>query len=174
MPSQKNIDQVAILKTQFATAKSVVLADYRGLSVSEMQTLRAKVKEASGQLTVIKNSLISLALKDKLKDLPADLEAALEGPTALLIAAEDEIGPLKALYQFALEHELPTIKAGLFEDKILSKDELEALAKLPGRQELYAKLVGTLNAPRARFVFALKGNLVKLVLTLKALSEHKN
>ena len=171
MPSNKNIQALADLKDKLASAKSVVFADYHGLSVSQMQDLRAKVKETAGQLLVTKNTLLKLALKDKHGN---KLNDALKGPTALLIATEDEIGPLKALVGFAQEFDLPKVKAGVLEDRILSPEEIAELAKLPGRMELQAKLVATLNAPRTGLVTVLSGNFRQLIFALKAIQESKS
>jgi len=174
MPSQKNIYQLKDLKHQLKDAKSIVVTDYLGLTVSQMQTLRQAVKDASGQLLVAKNTLISLSLKEKGKEgLPRDLEEALRGPTALLISHEDEISPLKALTEFAKDNDLPKIKAGLLDDRVLTAEEVTELSKLPGRTELQAKLIGTLNSPISGFTHVLKANLNNLVYVLKDIQKSK-
>jgi large subunit ribosomal protein L10 len=157
MPSQKNIQALADLKDKVAKSKTIVFTDYRGLTVKQFTELRQKVKEAGGDLKVIKNTLLNLGLKD----LPP-----LTGPTATLFSFEDEVAPLKTLYEFAKKNEIPVIKLGFFGEKLLSKEEVIELAKLPGQDVLRAKLVNILNAPIAGFVYALKGNLTKLVVAL--------
>lgn len=170
MPSQKNINQLEILTQKLEQAKSVVLADYHGLSVSQLQELRQEVKQTGGELMVAKNTLLKLAFEKSQIKIPND---KLTGPTITLFSYKDEIAPLKALAEFAEKYQLPQIKAGLIVNDYLSADELNQLAKLPGKTELLAKLVSTINAPRVNLVFALKANLQKLVLTLKAIQEAR-
>jgi len=168
MPSDKNVQAVALLKTEFAQSKSVILADYSGLSVADQVDLRAKVAEAGGTFSVAKNNLIKLALGETVGD---TINEALNGPTAVLIAKEDAVTALKAMVTFAKEKELPKIKAGFMDGKSLTLEEVVELAKLPGRSELMARLIGTINAPRANMVYVLKANLSGLVRVLKAVGE---
>ena len=170
MPSQKNIDQLKILKEKLDGAKTVVFADYHGLSVNKQQELRAKIQETAGEFTVVKNTLLKLALKDKHA---SKLDDTFKGATALLIAREDEIGPLKALVEFAKENELPKVKAGILDDRIISPEEIDELAKLPGRIELQGKLIATLQSPISGFVNVLRGNLTGLVQALKQIKENQ-
>ncbi len=170
MPNSKNIQAVEALKAKLADAKTIVFADYQGLSVKKIQELRAKVAEASGDLTVAKNTLLRLVLKEKHGD---KLDHTFEGPTAVLIAKDDEISPLKALVDFAKTAELPTLKAGILLDKIVTAQELLELAKLPGRLELQAKLVGMLKGPLYGLANVLSGNTRKLVYVLNAISSQK-
>lgn len=185
MPSQKNIDQLKDLTEKLSRSKTVILADYTGLSVSQQDELRQKIRDAGGQFVVAKNRLFRLALQESSKGLPrlergealrSGLEEALRGPTAFLLAFEDEIGSIKALVQFAEKNNLPNLKIGIVlqpENRILTIEEIENLAKLPTRDEIIARLVGTLNAPRFRLVYVLSGNMQKLILTIKAIKEKK-
>jgi large subunit ribosomal protein L10 len=177
MPSQKNIDQVQELSEKLSGAKAVVLTDYTGLSVSQQQKLRKNVSKAGGQLLVAKNRLFKLALSETNKGkLPSQVEESLQGPTAFLFAFEDELGPIKALVQFSLEHDSPKTKIGLIlkpEDRILTTDQIEKLAKLPSKDQLLLQLVSMLHAPQYRLVKALNGNLTKLVGVLRALKSAR-
>lgn len=171
MPSQQNINQVKEIQTKLGKAKSVVLADYRGLSVEKISDLRNKVKEAGGELKVNKNRLLKLALKDQ--NLKLETDEVLTGPTAILYSFKDEIAPIKALYEFFKENDLPKIKVGFLAKEFLAEDQIINLAQLPSREQLQAKLVGTLNGPVFGLVYALKGNLNKLVGVLKSIQEKK-
>lgn len=177
MPSQKNIDQVQSLIEKLSQAKAVILADYAGLSVSQQSKLRQKVRDAGGQFVVAKNRLFKLALSETRKSgLPREVEDVLRGPTSFLFAFEDDIGPLKALFQFTDEHGLPSLKLGLLlkpEDRVLSIEEIESLAKLSTREELISRLLTTLNTPSYRLVHALSGNIRRLSLVIKAISDKK-
>jgi large subunit ribosomal protein L10 len=171
MPSQKNIDAVATLKDKLADAKSVVLADYSGLSVVDQTRLRLNITDAGGEFTVAKNNLIKLALeKELVTDAVLD---ALNGPTAVLFSNKDAVAALKALVEFSKEHELPQVKLGFMDGKVLTLDEVKQLASLPGRDELMAKLVSQLKAPTYGLVNVLQGNLRGLVQALKQYKEKK-
>src|SRR3989344_5301161 len=169
MPSARNISLVSQLTDQIAKSKSVVLADYRGLSVKGMQALRSKIRAAGGSLTVAKNTLINLALKND------GLSNALQGPSALILALEDELAPIKAMVDFAKTHaaNLPTPKAGLLNDKILTADDIKTIAALPSRDQLLSQLVGQLQAPLYGFAAVLQGNLRQLVYVLNAVKSKK-
>lgn len=172
MPSQKNQDQVKQLKTKLEKAKSIVLADYAGLPVNLQQELRAKAVEAGGELVVAKNTLLKIACAE-LKYPVQDLTDSFTGPTITLLAYEDEIAPIKALAEFSKDNELPSIKAGYLNKDPLTKDQVEALAKLPTKIELIAKTVGTIKAPLTGFVNVLSGNLRNLVYALRAIEKSK-
>lgn len=162
MPSQKNVAAVNLLKTKVSQAKSIVFADASGLSVNLQRELRQAVKLAGGELIVVKNTLLKLALG----------QAVLPGPTVTLFAYDDEIAPLKALAEFAKTHDLPKIKAGFLAKDTLTREQVEQLASLPTKVELLSKMVGSLQAPVFGLVNVLQGNLRKLVYVLKAVSEH--
>lgn len=171
MPSAKNIQAVEELKSKLENAKAIFFADYQGLTVSQIGDLRDKIRQVSGEFSVAKNTLLKIALKEN--GLPRDLEEVLRGPTAILIATEDEISPLKALVEFAKDTELPKLKAGIYEDRILTAEELNQLAKLPSKSELHTKLVGLLNSPLYGLVNVLSGNTHKLVYVLQAIKKQK-
>jgi large subunit ribosomal protein L10 len=97
-----------------------------------------------------------------------------EGRVAAIFAYEDEIAPAKIVDEFKKTHDDNIdFVGGILENKFLSKEEITVLAKLPSRQELYAKIVGSLNAPVSGFVNVLAGNLRGLVNVLKAIEEKK-
>lgn len=169
MPSQKNLTTVKLLSEKLALAKSIVLADYRGLSVNQQRKLRNQVKAVGGELIVAKNSLISLALKAQKYVLPASLQ----GPTLVLFAYEDEIAPIKALAEFAQANELPKAKLGFLAKEPLSADQVNQLASLPTRIELIAQTVATLKSPLNGLVNVLSGNFRKLVYALSAIGGRK-
>lgn len=164
MPSEKNVATVNLLKTKITQAKSIVMADASGLSVNLQRELRQAVKLAGGELIVIKNTLLKLGL---------GVKEILPGPTITLLAYEDEIAPIKALAEFAKAHDLPKIKAGFLAKDPLTKEQVEALAKLPTKIELMAQTVGTLKAPINGFVNVLSGNIRKLVYVLTDLKSKK-
>lgn len=174
MPSTKNQSQLELLKSALTESKAVILTDYAGMTVLAQNQLKKAVKEAGGQFNVVKNTLLALALKDRVKELNEDALKALEGPTAILLTGEsDPVSPTKALAKFISENELPTIKIGVLDDKILSVNEVKNLAKLPGREELLGQLVGQLNAPISGFAQVLRANLQNLVFAVDAIRRSK-
>ena len=151
--------KVEALAKELKEAKVVILADYRGITVSDVTKLRADLREAKAEYKVIKNNIIRRAL-DANGD--SELNEQLEGPVALIISNEDYAQPSKIVYNFTKDHDFYKIKGGIVEGKIMSADEIVTLAKLPSRQELLAKLAG-----------ALLGNITKLAIALDQVREQK-
>lgn len=165
MPSPKNLEQVKILQDKFAQAKSVVVIDYSGTSVNDQVELRAALAEVGGEMYVTKNTLIDIvAGKGKLTD-------SLTGMSAVVFSNEDAVTALKAIFKFHEEHEKLQIKQGLMEDKVLSPQEVEALSKLPSKQELLTMLVVQLKGPANGLANVLKAGQRDLVYALRAISE---
>jgi large subunit ribosomal protein L10 len=165
--TEKNI-AILDLTERAKKAKTIVLVDYRGLTVPQINTLRTSIKNVGGEITVAKNTLMKIALKNAEVKIETLELLDLQGPTATIFAYDDEIGPIKAIFEFAKINSIPVFKSGLMADKLLTKDELETLAKLPTREQLFAKVVGLLASPTYRLVNVLKGNQTKLVYILKA------
>ena len=166
MPNERKIQIVEQLKEKLLKAKGVVLTDYQGLSVPEVEALRMSLREVSADLQVVKNTLLKLALEQGAKGKVQS--AKLVGPTAVVLSYEDEIAPLKALYDFVKEHEALKIKGGFFEGAWLLGEKLKEIAALPEREVLLAKLLGMLQSPISRLVSAGKGNQIALVRVLQA------
>ena len=166
MPSQKNIQLLEKLKGNLGKAKSVVLADYKGLNVSQMTELRRKIKEAGGEFKVIKNTLLKLGFKNSSYNLQLTTYNLLTGPTAILFSYNDKVAPIKALYEFFEKNSLPKIKIGFLEKELLEEKKVIELAKLPSIDQLQTKLVGILNSPIYGLVYVLKGNLQKIATLL--------
>jgi len=164
MPTQRKIFTVQNLTQKLKDTKALFLADYRGLSVSQMADLRAQVKKAGGELEVVKNRLLGRAAKEAKVTIADEV---LTGPTAALWAWEDELEPLKALNDFAQKTGLPKIKFGIFEGKAITLERIKELACLPTIKELKARLVRTLQSPASGLTNALSWNVRKLVYVLK-------
>lgn len=171
MPSTKKKDIVSSLLHALKERDSVVLADYSGLTHKQLAELRTKIFEAGGLLQVVKNNLLVIALKDA--QLPLSKEKLI-GPTVVLLSSSKDPSPIKVLYQKGKELESLAIKWGIWEKGLLDKSKIEQLALLPAREELLAKLVGSLNSPQTRLVLTLKGNLQKLVIALGEIRKQKS
>lgn len=160
------------LVEKISRSKSVVFAKFDALGVKENEELREKLREEGSEYQVAKKTLLELAFRDqKIEGLnPREFE----GRVAAIFGYEDEVSPAKVLNDFKKNHEDKIdFVGGVLEGKFLATEEVAALAKLPSKQELYAKLVGSLNAPVSGFVNVLAGNLRGLVTVLKAIEEKK-
>lgn len=173
MPSQKNINQVKNLQEKLGKAKSLVLADFRGLTMQKQQELANEIKKTGGELTVAKNRLLKIAMKKTEFRFPKNL-AQITGPTITLFCFKDEIAPIKVLYNFAQKNQIPEIKFGFMNHDFLEKEAVEEIAQLPSRGQLHARLVGLLSSPLQGTVYVLKGNLRKLVMTLEKIKSKKS
>lgn len=150
--------------------KVVIFSDYAGTTVSKMKDLRDELRKTDSSYKITKKKLIDLALKD------AGIEASvldLEGQIGIAIGKGDEVTAAKVLAKFAKENKNFKILQGVLENKVISGKEVLSLATLPGKDELLAKLVGTINAPVSGFVNVLAGNLRNLVGVLKAIGDAK-
>ena len=140
----KKAQQVAEVAEQFKNASSVVVVDYLGITVEQATNLRSELRKAGVQFAVVKNSILSRAAKE------AGLEGmddVFKGPSAVAFSNEDVVAPAKILADFAKKVEALEIKAGVIEGKVSSKEEIEALAKLPNREGLLSMLLSVLQAP---------------------------
>lgn len=158
------------LAQKLVTAKATFLADYRGLTVEQVNTLRGQLRNAGADYQVVKNTLLRLAARETGS---ACLDPLLEGPTALTIAGTDPVAPAKVLSDFAKANAKFEIKGGALDGKRLSVADITALAELPSREVLLAKLLGTLNAPTTNFVGVLAAVPRSLVQVLAAIQDKK-
>lgn len=174
MPSNKILEQkkqvVQELTDKVKSAQAIVLADYRGLTVEQDTALRNALRAAGVDYKVVKNTLTSLAMK---ANGLGDLEGFLNGPTAMAVSSNDAVAPAKVLAEFAKKFEKLELKVGVVEGKIIDVDGIKALAELPSREVLIAKVLGGFNAPIAGFANVLNANLTGLVVALNAIAEQK-
>lgn len=153
-------------------AKSIVFTKFDGLGVKENEELRNSLKEENSEYYVAKKTLLDLAFKDK--NLEALDVRGFEGKVAAVFGYDDEVAPAKIVDKFKKTNEEKIhFVGGILDNKFITADEVTALAKLPSKQELYAKIVGSINAPVSGFVNVLAGNLRGLVTVLKAIEEKK-
>lgn len=158
------------LAEKIANSKSVVFSDFKGLSVKDMTSLRKELRGEGVDLKVVKKTLISIALKDAGIILDAKV---MEGQIAVAVSSQDEVVAAKILAKAAKVNDNLKIVSGILGKNILSKEEVISLSKLPSKEELLAKFVGSINAPVSGFVNVLAGNLRGLVNVLKAIGEAK-
>ncbi|MDD2730561.1 MAG: 50S ribosomal protein L10 [Candidatus Portnoybacteria bacterium] len=154
---------------RLAKTKAVVFADYTGLSVSKITDLRRKLKAQNGELKVAKKTLVGLAFKKAGFD---GVETKkMSGQVAVAFGYQDEIAPAKVIYDFAKKENKLKILGGIIESKFIEAVSVLNLAKLPSRQELLAKAVGSIAAPLSGMVNVLQGNLRGLVQVLAQIKK---
>ena len=160
---------VAEVSARIAKAQTIVLAEFRGLPVEKVTQLRAKARAAGVYLRVLKNSLARRAVQgtpfEKLSD-------QMVGPLAYGIS-EDPVAAAKVLHAYAKENDKLVIKGGAMPNHVMSAKEIGSLATLPSRDELIAKLMGTMQAPIAKFVQTLNEVPSKFVRTVAAVRDQK-
>ncbi len=162
---------VTELASKFKGAAAVFVADYRGLTVSEMTMIRSELGDVDAQMYVVKNRLMKRAIEGG-NGIEA-LNDHLKGPTAITFVQEDAVGAAKVLAKFEKEFEPLEIRAGVLKGEVIGAKEVEALSKLPSKEELYAKLLGTLSAPASNLVRVLQACSEKLVRALAAVRDTK-
>jgi len=160
---------VAEVSAQVAKAQAIVVAEYRGLEVGVMTELRAKARTAGVYLRVLKNTLARRAVKDTPFEKLAD---KMVGPLVYGISS-DPVATAKVLNEFAKANEQFVIKAGAMPNSVISAKEVTALANMPSRDQLLATLLGTMQAPVAKFVQTLNEVPARFVRTLAAVRDQK-
>ncbi len=167
MATQKKIDTVTALTEKISKAKSVVLADYRGLKHKQLEELRKALKKLDAQFVVTKNTLLSRAFGDKSSSL------SLTEATATLFSFSDEITPLKELMKFFKNAGTGKTKGGLLGTQVLSDADVAHLAALPARDVLLAQLAAQLHAPVQSLHRALSWNINTFVWGLNEVKKKK-
>ena len=162
--------KVKELADKIRSAKSFVLADYRGLTVEQDTEMRSALRKAGVEYKVVKNTLARFAAKENNLD---GLEPYLKGPTALAMSDKDPVAPAKILAEYSKKYEKLELKAGVVEGKIVDIAGIKALAELPSREVLIARVLGGFNAPLAGLVNVLNGNIRTLAIALNAIAEKK-
>jgi len=150
--------------------QAVIVAEYRGLKVSEVTEIRKEIRKNAGEFKVIKNRLAKRAMMGTDWAL---LEKHMKGPIGIATSEADPVTLSKVLTKYAETFPALKLKAGVMGGKLLGVKEIEALSKLPSKEELYAKMLGTLQAPATNIVRVLQAVPQKLAMALKAISEKK-
>ena len=170
MPTNEKIEAVKELSDKLASADAIFLADFTGIDVESVTNLRNQLREASAEYQVVKNRLAILAADAAGM---SNLNEHLTGPTALTLVKEDPAGIAKILQTFIDDGGKLAIKSGLLDGQIMSAEEVEALSKLPSKEELLAKAVGTIQGPLNGLVGGLSGLMRNLVGVVAAIEEKQ-
>ncbi|MBI2039878.1 50S ribosomal protein L10 [Candidatus Microgenomates bacterium] len=158
------------IQEKLSKAKSVVFADYRGLTMKRLSDLRNQLRDVNGEFTITKNTLLERALPASSFQLPV---SSFAGPTATLFAYDDEISPIKLLVKMLKDAGLGKVKMGFLGAESLDEARIIQLSTLPTKDELRGQIVGVLVAPLQGMVSVLQGNLSNLVYALSELQKQK-
>lgn len=161
---------VATLTEKLKNAKSVVFADYRGLTVAQDTEFRSTLRKSGIEYTVVKNSLLSFAAKENGLD---NLQPFLNGPTSMAISYDDLVAPAKVLVEYSKKYEKLELKTGIVEGNVIDLSQVFMLAELPSKEVLIAQMLGSMNAPITGFVTVLSGVIRSLAIALNAIAEQK-
>jgi large subunit ribosomal protein L10 len=168
---EKKAQIVQDLQDKVSKAQIGILADFSGIKVGPMTVLRRQMKEAGGELTVAKNTLMRRAAGEG--SLIAPIADDLKGPNALVLGYEDPVNLAKLLIKFAQDLPLLKIKGGVIGGQTLTVQDVEALSKLPAREVLLAQLLGLLQAPPQALVNVLAGVIRNFLNVLVAIRDQK-
>jgi ribosomal protein L10 len=168
VPTQEKVTAVEDLKSRLDGVKTVVLTEYRGLTVQQLSDLRKQLRGVSAQYKVVKNRLARLAIASSPL---GGLGTHLKGPTGFIISKEDPVAVAKALHTFARTNQALAIKAGFVEGQVLPPAELRALADLPSREALRAQVVGAIQGGLSMLVGLLTAPQRELVYILQQRGE---
>jgi large subunit ribosomal protein L10 len=165
MPTAKKQQTIEELRERLSGAKHLFFTNYSGLTVEDITKLRDELRKDGNSYAVVKNSLFSIAAG---AELAKELESYLAGPTGVIFAPLDPVAPAKALKQFAADVKAIDVKAAYVDGKIIDGKQVEALASLPSKAELQAKVLGLFVSPLRGFAGVLAANRSGLVRVFSA------
>ena len=170
MPTPQKAKSIDELTVQLTRAKLVIVTDYRGLKVTDLQTLRGNLRTSGGEFHIAKNTLTKIAAGHAGVE---GLDPHREGPRALAFGFEDAVQTAKTVSDFVRSSRVLVIKGGVMDNRPISAADVEAIATLPSKEELQAKLLGMLVSPMSRTLGVLTGPSRSLVYLLNARAEQQ-
>lgn len=170
MPTNEKQALVAEIKDRLSASGGVILADYRGLTVKDMRALRTSLRDSGSEITVYKNSLAQIAIREL--DLP-NMDEYLAGPTVFVFTPEDPVATAKGLLAFAKDHKVFAFKGGLIDGQVVTGEAVKAIATLPSREELIAKLMGSMLNPIQGFMAMCNAPAGAFARAVQAVADQK-
>ena len=171
MAKKEKIDEVNELREIFKSDCGLIFTDHSGLKAEDAVRVRDRLIEINSYLKIIKNTLALIAAEDVFKDI--NIKEILKGPTSIVVSSKDIISAAKVISDFSEELDALKIKAGILENKLLSSEEMEKLAKLPSRELLLGSLMISIKSPIIKLINILDSLTRGLVLVLDAIREKK-
>ena len=163
-------EKISQMKEKIEKAKVAIVTDYKGLSVEEITKLRRLIQKEDADYMVTKNTLAKIAIKGTEYEVLAD---SLTGPVAIAFGFDDQVAPAKVLAKFMKETKKGEILAAAMDGKLLSASEAKALATLPSKQEIYAKMLGCINSPASGIANSINAVMSQLTRTMAAVRDQK-
>ena len=163
-------DKVSLMKEKIDKAQVAIVTEYKGYTVEEITKLRRSLQKEDGDYMVTKNTLAKIAIKGTPYEVLAD---SLKGPIAIAFGFGDQVAPAKALSDFIKDTKKGEILAAALDGKLLTAKEAKALANLPSKAEIYAKMLGCINSPASGIVGGINGVMSALVRAVAAVRDTK-
>ena len=164
-------DKVALIKEKIDKAQVAVVSEYTGLSVEEITKLRRELQKEGGDYMVTKNTLAKIAIKGTPYEVLAE---TLKRPIAIAFGFTDQVAPAKVLSKFIKDTKKGEIIAAAMDGQLMSAEEAKALANLPSREELYAKMLGCINSPASGIANSVNAVMSSLVRAVAAVRDQKS
>jgi len=171
LPTPEKEATVAELAEQVRASQGILLADYRGLTATQINALRGRLRSLGAQMAVVKNRLLRRAVQDTAA---GGIAEHLTGPTAAAFCEGDPTPVARALADAAREFPVLEIKGGYIPGRVLSANEVAVLARVPSREVLLSQVLAGLNGPVTGLVVTLNGILSQFVFTLQAIADQKS
>jgi large subunit ribosomal protein L10 len=169
MPTPQKAVQIEELADRLSRSQLTIIADYRGLTVDALHGFRARIRPLDAEFKIAKNTLTRIAAEQVGIE---GLEPQLEGPTAILFAYGDVVGPAKAISEFVRTSRILQVRAGVMNNMVITPSDVEAISSLPPREELLGKLVNLLASPMTRTAGVLSGPARSVVYLANARVEQ--
>lgn len=163
-------EKIDEIKSKIEKAQIAILTEYKGLTVEEITKLRREIQKGDGDYMVTKNTLAKIAIKNTPYEILSD---SLKGSTAIAFGFNDQVSSAKAVANFIKNTKKGTILGGVMDGKLLSTKEVEAISKLPSKEELIAKMLGSINSPATGIVGSINAVMSKLTRTMAAVRDSK-
>ena len=164
-------DKIALIKEKIDKSQVAIVTEYKGLTVEEITKLRRELQKDGGDYMVTKNTLAKIAIKGTPYEVLAE---TFKGPIALAFGFNDQVAPAKALSKFIKETKKGEIIAAAMDGQLMSAEEAKALANLPSREELYAKMLGCINSPASGIANSVNAVMSSLVRAIAAVRDQKS
>ena len=163
-------NKISQMKEKIDKAQVAIVTEYKGYTVEEITNLRRALQKEDGDYMVTKNTLAKLAIKGTPYEVLAE---TLKGPIAIAFGFGDQVAPAKALSKFIKDTKKGEILAAAMDGKLMSAKDAEALANLPSKAEIYAKMLGCINSPASGIVGGINGVMSALVRAVAAVRDTK-
>ena len=164
-------EKVEALKAKLEKAQVAILTEYKGYNVEEITKLRRELQKQGGDYMVTKNTLAKIAFKGTEFEPLAEM---MTGATAIAFGFEDQVAPAKVVDKFIKENKKGEIIAAALDGKLYNADETKELAKLPSKEELYAKMLGCINSPASGIVGSVNAVMASLTRAVAAVRDQKS